>query len=227
MQQSGNDDRPIVIFGVGQIADVAKVYLDEAGLRVAGFVVDAGFGEGTSHLDLPVHAWETLESKVRPTDARLFCPISYRGMNTIRKARFLDGKTRGFDFVTYIHPTCRNYAEFVGENCFILENNILQPFSRIGDNAVLWSGNHIGHHSKIGDHAFITSQVVVSGGVDVGERSFLGVNSTIGDNLKLGRAVVIGAGALVLSDVPDEGVVAERGTELSKVPSSRLRGGLT
>ena len=51
----------------------------------------------------------------------------------------------------------------VGENTFVFEYNVIQPFVKIGNNVVLWSGNHIGHHVVIADHCFITSHVVISG----------------------------------------------------------------
>ena len=54
----------------------------------------------------------------------------------------------------------------IGENCFIFEANVIQPFVRIGDNVVMWSGNHIGHDSTIGSHCFIASHAVISGNVD-------------------------------------------------------------
>ena len=50
-----------------------------------------------------------------------------------------------------------------GDNCFILEDNTVQPFVTIGNNVTLWSGNHIGHDSVIEDDCFISSHVVVSG----------------------------------------------------------------
>ncbi len=49
----------------------------------------------------------------------------------------------------------------IGDNCFILEDNTIQPFTSIGNNVVLWSGNHIGHHSVIKDHVSFTSHVVL------------------------------------------------------------------
>ena len=66
-------------------------------------------------------------------------------------------------------PTCRSTPP--GDNCFILEDNTIQPFVSIGNNVTLWSGNHIGHDSTIDDHCFIASHVVVSGHVRVGTRS--------------------------------------------------------
>lgn len=214
----------VVIFGVGQIADVARYYVEQIGHRVVAFTIDAEFIDRDTHDGLPVLDWSILETKVPPSAVHLFCPISYRKVNMVRKAKYLEGKARGYRFISFVHDNCVNNAQSIGENCFILENNVLQPFSRIGDNVVLWSGNHIGHHSTIGDHSFFASHVVVSGGVTVGPRCFVGVNATIGDNRRLGEGVVVGAGALVLSDVPDEGVIAETGTTLSKIPSSRLRG---
>jgi acetyltransferase-like isoleucine patch superfamily enzyme len=104
------------------------------------------------------------------------------------------------------------------ENCFILEDNTIQPFARVGTNVTLWSGNHIGHHSTIEDDVFIASHVVVSGGVRIGQGSFVGVNVTLRDHVTVGQKCILGAGALVLEDLPDFSVVAPRGTERSSVP---------
>jgi acetyltransferase-like isoleucine patch superfamily enzyme len=111
----------------------------------------------------------------------------------------------------------------IEDNCFILEDNTIQPFAWIGANVTLWSGNHIGHHSIIEDNVFMASHVVVSGGVKIGKGSFVGVNATFRDHVTIGEKCVIGAGALVLEDQPEFSVVAPRGTERSSVPSTRLR----
>ena len=111
----------------------------------------------------------------------------------------------------------------IGENCFILEDNTIQPFVRIGHNITLWSGNHIGHHSTIEDHCFIASQVVISGGVEIKEACFLGVNATLRDHIVVGERCVVGAGALLLEDAEPEGVYIGQKTERSRVPSTKLR----
>ena len=111
----------------------------------------------------------------------------------------------------------------IGENCFILEDNTIQPFVSIGNNVTLWSGNHIGHHSTIHDHCFIASHVVISGGVEIDESCFIGVNATLRDHIKVGAKCVIGAGALLLADTEPEGVYMGQATERAKVPSTRLR----
>jgi sugar O-acyltransferase (sialic acid O-acetyltransferase NeuD family) len=133
-------------------------------------------------------------------------------------------KAAGYRLLSYVSSRATTFADFrAGENCFILEDNTIQPRVRIADNVTLWSGNHIGHHSTIEDNVFISSHVVISGGVTVGEGSFLGVNSTIRDHVKIGRRCVIGAGALIVGDTEDESVYTVPAAEKSLVPSRRLR----
>jgi carbonic anhydrase/acetyltransferase-like protein (isoleucine patch superfamily) len=64
---------------------------------------------------------------------------------------------------------------------------------------------------------------VISGGVAIGDSTFIGVNATLRDHIKVGSKCVIGAGAIVMEDAPDEAVYAPPGTERAVIPSSRLR----
>jgi sugar O-acyltransferase (sialic acid O-acetyltransferase NeuD family) len=214
----------VVLFGLGQIAEIAKAYLDWEGThRVVAFTADKQFLQEEKKDGLQVVAWEELNQLYPPGQVSLFCPISFRGVNKLRKQKFIEGKDRGYEFITFIHPKAYYYGTPVGSNCFVMEANVIQPFVQIGDNCILWSGNHIGHHSRIQDHTFIASHVVVSGSVDVGERCFIGVNATIRDNVKIGAESVIGAGALISSDLPDFSVVQAPKSEVSKVKSFQLR----
>ena len=154
----------------------------------------------------------------------MFLPISYKKVNRLRTDKFLDAKLKGYEFISYISSKAECNNAIVGDNCFIFENNVIQPFTNIGDNCILWSGNHIGHHSTIKNNCFLASHVVISGGVTIGEYSFIGVNATIRDNVKIGRMNVIGAGSLILSDTDNNAVYSPKETEKSKVPSDRLRG---
>ena len=104
-----------------------------------------------------------------------------------------------------------------------MEANVIQPYVSVGRNVTMWSGNHVGHHTSIGDHCFIASHAVISGSVTIGEGSFIGVNVTIRDNVRIGKRNVLGAGAVILADTPDNAVFMSDATEMSKVPSNRLR----
>ena len=142
----------------------------------------------------------------------------------MRKEKYLAAKALGYRMASYVssRATVLNDGR-IGENCFILEDNTIQPFAAIGDDVVLWSGNHIGHHSTVRDHCFIASHVVVSGGVEIGESSFIGVNVTLRDHIRIGERCLIGAGAMLLNDAEADGVYSHEATERSKVPSGRVR----
>jgi len=215
----------IVLFGIGQFADVARAYLEwEGSHRIVAHSVHSDYLESDTQDGLPVVPWEDLETRYPASQVSLFAPLSYKGVNAHRKAVFEDGLARGYDFISFVHPQAHHYGTPVGRNCFIVEANVIQPHVRIGDNCILWSGNHIGHHSVIRDHVFLASHVVVSGAVTLGERCFLGVNATVRDNVTLGAECVVGAGALVTKDLPDRAVVPGAKTEVARVTSDRLKG---
>lgn len=213
----------VVIFGNSENADIAFFHLvNDSDHKVVGFTVDGAFvGSGSFH-ELPVVAFESLEESFAPEEVSLLIPISYKKVNKIRAAKYLEAKARGYKFISYISSKAIYYNTPVGENCFILENNVIQPYSRIGNNCTLWSGSHIGHHSVIDDHCFISSQVVISGAVKIGEYTFIGVNATLRDNIKIGKENVIGASSIILKDTEDFAVYSPGGTEKLKLPSNRL-----
>ncbi len=216
----------LVIFGTGDIAQLAHFYFSsESDHEVAGFTVDAAFVNAPNFCGLPVVPFENVLEQYPPSDFEMFVALSYSRLNTLRKEKYLAAKSKGYRLATFISPaaTVRNDGR-IGENCFIFEDNTIQPFVQIGNNVTLWSGNHIGHHSTIRDHCFIASHVVVSGGVEIGEQCFVGVNATLRDHIRIGERCVIGAGALLLADAEAEGVYIGPATERSRVPSTRLRG---
>jgi sugar O-acyltransferase (sialic acid O-acetyltransferase NeuD family) len=217
--------KDIVIFGIGQIAELADFYFrEDAGARVAAFTVDAAYKTTDQWLDRPVVAWDQIGSAYPPSRFDLFIAVSYTGLNKVRRAKVDEAIAKGYNLAHYLSSRAVHFSGFQAKsNQFILEDNTIQPFATIGANVTLWSGNHIGHHSEIDEDVFIASHAVVSGGVRIGARSFVGVNVTIRDHVSIGADCVIGAGSLILNDIPNGSVVSAGGTEISKVPSHRLR----
>lgn len=218
-------NKPLIIFGTGDIAELAYTYFStDSDYQVVAFTVDSDYLQEDTFCGLPVIAFETLAAERAPDDHALFVALSYSGLNAHRKDKYLAGKAMGYEIASYISSAATILNDgMIGENCFILEDNTIQPHARIGNNVTLWSGNHIGHHSTIGDHTFIASHVVVSGGVTIEEQCFIGVNVTIRDHVTIGAKCLLGAGALILADADPEGAYVVKGTERSRVPSTRLR----
>ena len=214
----------VIIFGNGQLSQIAHYYLSyDSDYKVAAFTVDSEFIKNDNFENKPLVDFKKLKSLFSPDKFKLFLPISYSGINSLRYKKYIEAKEMGYSFITYINSKTSIYNSSIGENTFILENNTIQPFSTIGNNVILWSGNHIGHHSVISDHCFVSSQVVISGSVYIGENTFLGVNSTLRDNIKIGKSCIIGAGANVTSSLEDETIIKPQKNIISNLKSNQFR----
>lgn len=215
----------LVIFGSGDIAQLAHYYFTtDSKYEVVAFTVDREYMTVSEFCGVPVVPFDEVTTHY-PTDTHhVFVALSYAKINMVRKEKYQAAKALGYTLASYVssYATVLNQGH-IGENCFIFEDNTIQPFVQIGNNVTLWSGNHIGHHSIIHDHVFIASHVVVSGGVTIGEQCFIGVNATLRDHISVGERCVIGAGVLLLDNAEPDGLYIGTASERSAVPSSRIR----
>lgn len=215
----------IIIFGNGQMADIAYFYLtQDSSYEVVGFCVDKEFLKEDTFNKLPIVAFEDVKQIFPPEKFKMFLPLSYKNVNKLRAEKYQQAKDKGYRLISYISSKAMVWPGLnLGENCFVLENNVIQPFTEIGNDVILWSGNHIGHHSRIMDHCYLASHIVVSGRVTIGPYCFIGVNATIRDNITIGESSVIGAGALILRDTQDKSVYIGQEAKFSPVSSDKLK----
>ena len=176
----------VIIFGLEDFASLAHFYLKhDSPHEVVAFCVTSPYIPGNAAFEgLPVVAFEEIEVAYNPDNFSFFIPMSHRKMNRLREAIYNKAKSKGYSLISYISSRATIFQDTrIGDNCFILEDNTIQPFTTIRNNVVLWSGNHIGHHAQIKDHVFFSSHVVISGHCIVDPYCFFGVNATIRDGL--------------------------------------------
>jgi sugar O-acyltransferase (sialic acid O-acetyltransferase NeuD family) len=194
----------VVVFGNNLTAELAHYYLVRDSVHeVVAFTVDHAYIQQPTFCGLPLVAFEEVEKIFPPTDFKFFAPLTERKMNQVRAKIYGQAKEKGYAFISYVSSKATVLTDQIGENCFILEDNTIQPFVKIGNDVVLWSGNHIGHHGIIRDHVFFTSHVVLSGRCDVGAYSFVGVNATIRDGTTMGEGTLLAMGSnLTVQETP-------------------------
>lgn len=199
----------VVVFGILDNASLAHFYFKhDSDHDVVGFSLSAEYmPEEPTFEGLPLVPFEEVEATFPPGEHSFFVPMSHRRMNRDREKVYLAAKEKGYDLVSYVssHATVFD-RDAIGENCFILEDNTLQPYTRVGDNVVLWSGNHIGHHSEVRDHVFFTSHVVLSGHCVVEPHCFLGVNAAIRNGVTLAEGTLVAMSACITKDTEPWGV---------------------
>jgi sugar O-acyltransferase (sialic acid O-acetyltransferase NeuD family) len=198
----------LIIFGLGDIAQIANYYFGtDSEHEVVCFTVDRDYMSSEKFEGKPVIAFEEIEKKYPPKDFKMFIAVSYAKMNKMRAEKYRQAKTKGYELVSYISSHCTYLSQYpCGDNCFIFEDNTIQPFVKIGSNVTLWSGNHIGHHSVIEDHNFISSHVVISGHCHIRSFCFIGVNATLGHKVTVAEETLIGAGVVQTKDTVPKGV---------------------
>ena len=216
--------KPLVIFGTGAFARVAYVYFANDSLyNIVGFTVDRPYMNGENLMGLPIVPSDRLLEMFPNDEVGLFIAIGFSRLNKARAEVFQRMKKLGYTLATYVSSKAVHWGDLTcGENCFILENSVIQPFARIGNDVVIWSGSHIGHDVVIGDHCFISSQVVLSGHVRVGDYCFLGVNACAKHGIEIAPECLIGSGAVLLKNTEPHTAYLVKSTPGITVPAAEL-----
>jgi sugar O-acyltransferase (sialic acid O-acetyltransferase NeuD family) len=199
---SDSAKQKLVIVGDGETAEIAYEYFThDSNFEVVAFSIEKQYIKKETLFGLPVIPFEDIENLYKPENYKVFVAVSSSKLNRVRTKLYEQAKAKGYSLASYVSSKAfvwRN-AE-IGENCFILENNVIQYNAKIGNNVTLWSGNHVGHRTVIRDNCFICSQVTIAGFCEIGENCFLGINACLADGLKVAKDCVVGAGAVVLED---------------------------
>ena len=211
--------KKIIIFGTGELAQRIFYYLQDSDDQVVAFCANKSKIDKEELLGLPIITFENIEEKFPPSEFSMFIALAYSEMNKKRTKFFEEAKSKGYELYSYIHPSTKIWDKFeMGENCFILANNVIQPFVKIGNNVLIGSNNLISHNTTIDDNCFITSNVTIGGHVTIGKNCFVGLSSTINQRIKIGNECIIGAGTIISKNVNDKEVYAENSSK--KLPQS-------
>lgn len=99
---------------------------------------------------------------------------------------------------SYVHPSVQ-----IGEGSVIFAGVVIQPDVIIGKHVIVNTSASIDHDCNIEDFVHIAPGCHLAGGVYVGEGSLIGIGSSIIPYKKVGKWSIIGAGSVVINDIPD------------------------
>jgi sugar O-acyltransferase (sialic acid O-acetyltransferase NeuD family) len=215
----------VVVFGVGNWAELAHFYLcHDSRYEVVAFTLDRPYLKQDTFRGLPVVPYDEIDRHYPPGDFKMFIPMSFKRMSHVRAAKYDNAKQRGYRLISYVSSKATTWPGFkCGDNCFIFEDNTIQPFVEIGNDVIMWSGNHIGHHTVIKDHVMVTSHVVIAGCCTIEEYCFFGVNSAVRDETIVARETLVGMGVTLVKDTKPFEVYRMPGNEPERVRSNQLR----
>jgi len=198
-----------VIIGAGTYGEVYLAYLQEAGVDIVGFLDDNKDLHGSLVKGVRVLGGTDLLSSLRDTYQveAVYCPI---GNNKLR-VRFLSlANQLGYQTPNYIHPSAIiSPSVVIGKGVYVLLNTSIMPYVTIQDYVMISMNVNIAHHSVLEEGTFISTGVNFGASIVAHKYSYVGISATIMTGIKnLGEDCLVGAGAVIIKDVPDKAVVA-------------------
>ena len=198
-----------IIIGAGTYGEVYLDYLREARIDVAGFIDDDPLLCGCKVRGVPVlgRTCELKEVKERHGIEAAYCPI---GNNTLRVQFLEQAQEVGLKTPSFIHPSAV-IAQSVemGQAVYILIGVHIMPYTKIDDYVMISMNALICHHSHLCRGTFISNGVNFGASLVARPFAYVGMGATVMTGVhELGENCLIGAGSVVIKDVPDYAVMA-------------------
>ena len=198
-----------VIIGEGKYGEVYLNYLKEAGVEVIGFLDDDPKVQHKEYDGVPVLGPISKLRDLRQTHGveAVYCPL---GNNELRVKFLREAKGLGYLTPNYIHPSVIISPNVkIGDGVYILLGSHIMPCTVIEDYVMISMNVNIAHHSLLKTGTFLSTGCNFGASIVAEDFAYCGIGSTIMTGLKrLGKDCLIGAGAVVIKDVPDGAIVA-------------------
>lgn len=190
----------VLILGGGDHARIVAEVLMLQGYQIVGYtdVINRGAIWGICYLgdDSVVETYCTEE-------ILLVNGLGSIGDNSRRKNLYHSFKQKGFHFANTIHPSAIvSPNALVGEGVQIMAGAVIQAGSTIGCNTIVNTRASVDHDCILEPHVHIAPGVTLSGNVKIKEGSHVGTAAVIIQGIVVGEESTIGAGAVVIRDVP-------------------------
>lgn len=194
----------IVVFGIGAQTRIVEEIFSLSGKYKIEFIMayDSNFTPGKRAYNAVVYPWEKgiLETALQNgvTKAIVTHPKNVQRRKSIEKI-----KEKGFELINAIHPTASvSTSAELGYNIIVNANAVIQPYAKIGNGVVIHSLVNIGHDNVIGDYVNLATGANLAGWVVVEDGVYIYVNATVINRTHIGKDAVVGAGAVVMKNVP-------------------------
>lgn len=142
--------------------------------------------------------WPEILADLGITKVLVTTDDNYQRFEQINMAR-----KKGLELVNAIHPTA-----LIMEEVILQDNIILYPRTYVGYRSELYAGAivasaHLDHHNVIKECAIIDPGVVFAGNVTIGPFAQVHTGAAIRNRIKIGEGSILGAGTVIIKDVPD------------------------
>lgn len=213
-----------VIIGAGTYGEVYLAFLQESGVEVIGFLDDNETLTATEIQGVPVLGTRCLLDTLRQTHGveAVYCPI---GNNKLRVSFLREARDKGYLTPNYIHPSVVISPNVkIGVGVYILLGTSIMPYTIIKDYVMISMNVALAHHNVLEEGVFLSTGCSFGASIHAKKYAYCGIGSTIMTGIhELGEDCLVGAGAVVIKDVPDYATVAGVPAKVLKIK----RGGVS
>jgi UDP-perosamine 4-acetyltransferase len=129
------------------------------------------------------------------------------GSNIIRQRMADVARRAGYQLINAISPhAIISPSVRLGGGIAVMAGAVINAASVIDDLAIINTGATIDHDCRIARGVHIAPQCALAGNVTVGEGAFLGTGAKVIPGMQIGRRATVGAGGVVIRNVPDGAV---------------------
>lgn len=130
------------------------------------------------------------------------------GDNKVRLDKLIELESLDANIPVLVHPTSSvSKYSALGKGSVVMANAVVNPFAMVGKGCIINTSASIDHDCIVQDGVHISPGSHLAGNVEVGCRSWLGIGSQVKQQIKIGNNVIVGAGATVVHDLPNDVVV--------------------
>jgi len=194
---------------------ILSVQRVQPGFQVLGFLDNDPSKKGKDFLGYPVLGGFEVLDQIIADDVRFVNLIT--GSTRVRYETSLYMARKDCRFTNFIHPNVDLTMTELGVGNYLQESVVIQAGVRIGNNSSIHIGTMVGHETAIGHSVFIAHACSISGNVTIGDGVTMGTNATVLPRLKIGKWATIGAGTVIIRDVPDYATVVGNPGKVIKV----------
>ncbi len=190
--------KDVIVVGAGGHAKVIADIVRKSGDNLVGFLDDTKEA-GTEFFDAFVLG--TVDSYLEYLEKEFIIAI---GNNATREN--IAAKMKNVTFYTAIHPTAViGEGVMVGEGTCVMANAVINADAKVGKHCILNTASVVEHDNVLSDFVHISPVAALAGTVTVGKRTHVGVGAKVKNNTHICADVTVGAGAVVINNITEEG----------------------
>lgn len=132
-------------------------------------------------------------------------------------------QSRGMNVLSAIHPSAIIASDAVLGSGIIVHPNVFIGYcAEVGTGTILNTGTSIDHHCFIGECATIDPGVVLAGNVSIHRHAHIHTGATVINKITIGERAIVGAGSVVIRDVPSDDKVVGNPARSIQIKEPRL-----